>query len=265
MAFRAETSPRFRPLTRAGLLLGFALGGFFDGILLHQILQWHHLLSGVQSGRLADWTMQVMADGLFHLLMYVLAALGLWGLWRARGLTSEPRSGRLLIGALLLGFAAWHGVDALVSHALLGLHHIRMDVPEPWRWDLGWLLVFGGVPAAAGWWLRVRSQRGGPPGALLSVALAATTVVAAAASTRPLVAGPETVAVVLRPGVTASPLLQALGGSDWRLLGSDPAGRVWLLAGGSLPDRWALYRHGAVLVSGTWAPGGCAAWVQAGR
>lgn len=28
-----------------GTVLGFALGGFFDGILLHQILQWHHLLS----------------------------------------------------------------------------------------------------------------------------------------------------------------------------------------------------------------------------
>lgn len=28
----------------AGYLLGFALGGFFDGILLHQVLQWHHLL-----------------------------------------------------------------------------------------------------------------------------------------------------------------------------------------------------------------------------
>lgn len=28
-----------------GILLGLSLGGFFDGILLHQILQWHHLLS----------------------------------------------------------------------------------------------------------------------------------------------------------------------------------------------------------------------------
>jgi uncharacterized membrane protein len=33
------------------ILLGFALGGFFDGILLHQILQWHHLLSS-RSGQL---------------------------------------------------------------------------------------------------------------------------------------------------------------------------------------------------------------------
>ena len=30
---------------RWAIVLGFALGGFFDGIVLHQILQWHHLLS----------------------------------------------------------------------------------------------------------------------------------------------------------------------------------------------------------------------------
>jgi uncharacterized membrane protein len=31
-------------------VLGFAFGGFFDGILLHQVLQWHHLLSLVKGG-----------------------------------------------------------------------------------------------------------------------------------------------------------------------------------------------------------------------
>ena len=28
--------------TLAGFFLGLGLGGFFDGIVLHQILQWHH-------------------------------------------------------------------------------------------------------------------------------------------------------------------------------------------------------------------------------
>jgi uncharacterized membrane protein len=30
------------------VLLGLGLGGFFDGIVLHQILQWHHMLSAVK-------------------------------------------------------------------------------------------------------------------------------------------------------------------------------------------------------------------------
>jgi uncharacterized membrane protein len=34
-----------RPLLRTGLVLGVGLAGFLDGIILHQILQWHHMLS----------------------------------------------------------------------------------------------------------------------------------------------------------------------------------------------------------------------------
>ena len=37
---------RRTPLVAAGILLGAGLGGFVDGILLHQILQWHNMLSG---------------------------------------------------------------------------------------------------------------------------------------------------------------------------------------------------------------------------
>lgn len=32
--------------TSAGILLGLGLGAFFDGIAFHQLLQWHHMLSG---------------------------------------------------------------------------------------------------------------------------------------------------------------------------------------------------------------------------
>ncbi len=58
----------------AGWLLGFALGGFFDGILLHQILQWHHLLSALER---RDLRFQVAADGYFDDPMYVIAVASL--------------------------------------------------------------------------------------------------------------------------------------------------------------------------------------------
>lgn len=29
----------------AGILFGFGLGGFFNGIFLYQVLQWHRMLS----------------------------------------------------------------------------------------------------------------------------------------------------------------------------------------------------------------------------
>lgn len=56
------TSPH-RGRGPAGWLLGFALGGFFDGILLHQVLQWHHLLSALQGGPFDDLRVQLLADG----------------------------------------------------------------------------------------------------------------------------------------------------------------------------------------------------------
>lgn len=42
----------------AGYLIGIGLGGFFDGILLHQVLQWHHLLSLVDNPAIQDIRMQ---------------------------------------------------------------------------------------------------------------------------------------------------------------------------------------------------------------
>ena len=47
--FAARQRPAGDCLKWPGLWVGLSLGGFFDGILLHQILQWHHLLSGVDA------------------------------------------------------------------------------------------------------------------------------------------------------------------------------------------------------------------------
>ena len=67
-------------------IIGVGLSGFFDGILLHQVLQWHHLLSLVPGEPFRDIGTQILADGLFHVLMYLVTAVGLWLLWRRRGL-----------------------------------------------------------------------------------------------------------------------------------------------------------------------------------
>lgn len=63
--------------------MGFAASGFFDGILLHQILQWHHLLSSLQIGILGSLRGQVVFDGAFHAVMYVVGLAGLYMLYRS--------------------------------------------------------------------------------------------------------------------------------------------------------------------------------------
>lgn len=148
-----------RHLRLPGFLLGFSLGGFFDGILLHQILQWHHLLSGVADP--ADLPFLVLWDGLFHALHYLLAVLGLVLLLQARREAALPGAGRALVAAALLGFGAWHILDAVLFHWVLGLHRIRMDVAAPLPWDL-LFFALGALALALGAWLgRGRGMRPG--------------------------------------------------------------------------------------------------------
>lgn len=54
--------------TAAGILLGLGLGGFFDGIVLHQILQWHHMATsaGYPADSLENLKLNTLLDGLFH-------------------------------------------------------------------------------------------------------------------------------------------------------------------------------------------------------
>jgi uncharacterized membrane protein len=93
----------------AGVLLGLGLGGFFDGIVLHQILQWHHMLSSVDffdPATVPGLKTNTVADGLFHVGAYLLTIAGLALLWAAcqRGHWGTRRQ---MIGLLLVGWRLW--------------------------------------------------------------------------------------------------------------------------------------------------------------
>ena len=56
-----------QPLLAGSLLLGIGLGGFFDGILFHQILQAHNMLSNIFfPDTLQNVEINMFWDGLFH-------------------------------------------------------------------------------------------------------------------------------------------------------------------------------------------------------
>ena len=79
----ADTAPRNFPYS-AGILFGLGLGGFFDGIVLHQLLQWHHMLTsaGYPADSVRNLEINTLWDGIFHASTYVFVALGLAILWR---------------------------------------------------------------------------------------------------------------------------------------------------------------------------------------
>lgn len=146
----------------AGILFGLGLGGFFDGIVLHQILQWHHMVTdaGYPATSVRNLEINTLLDGFFHATTYVFVVLGLVVLWRSSRRTHIRWSSRLLIGSLLMGFGLFNLVEGVVDHHLLGLHHVNETVPRSeWLyWDLGFL-AWGAAMLVGGWFLLRAGQR----------------------------------------------------------------------------------------------------------
>lgn len=149
----------------AGVFLGLGLGGFFDGIVLHQILQWHHMLTsaGYPATSIANLEVNTLWDGVFHAATYAFVVIGVVLLWRAsrRG----GADGRDLGAATLVGFGSFNLAEGLVDHHLLGLHHVNETVPpDQWiLWDLGFL-AWGAVMLGGGLWALGRRRPGPEPG-----------------------------------------------------------------------------------------------------
>jgi uncharacterized membrane protein len=127
------------PLVRAGILLGIGLGGFVDGIVLHQLLQWHNMLSSVLPPvTLAAMKANMIWDGLFHALTWCTTVAGLVVLFRAGARRDVVWSGRVLVGAMLGGWGLFNLVEGVIDHQILGLHHVHPGSHQL-AWDLGFL------------------------------------------------------------------------------------------------------------------------------
>lgn len=139
--------------TSAGILFGLGLGGFFDGIVLHQILQWHHMVTsaGYPPDTLSNLELNVTLDGLFHAGTYIFTAAGLAILWRKARQPHFWWSAKLLFGTMLIGFGVFNVVEGIINHHLLGLHHVKETVaPEHWiYWDVSFL-VWGAIMLLVG-------------------------------------------------------------------------------------------------------------------
>ena len=148
------------PVITAGVLLGTGLGGFVDGIVFHQILQWHSMLSTVLPPTdLVALKVNMIWDGLFHAFTWLVTSVGVGLLFRAARKASRDGtvlfSTRSFAGALALGWGGFNVLEGLIDHEVLGIHHVRPGDTQL-AWDVGFLafgallLVLGALMIRAG-------------------------------------------------------------------------------------------------------------------
>ena len=130
-----------RPIVSAGVLIGVGLGAFVDGIVLHQILQVHNMLSARRPVvDLVSAEINMVWDGLFHAFAWVTTAIGITMLFRAGRRRDAAWSGRALFGATTIGWGLFNFVEGLIDHMLLEVHHVveRFGLSA---WDWGFLVA----------------------------------------------------------------------------------------------------------------------------
>ena len=151
-----------QPLIAAGTLLGMGMGGFVDGILFHQLLQTHNMLSakypktGVDpQTAVVNIEINMFWDGMFHAFTWIITAVGLALLWGVVLRRDVPLSTRTLLGSLALGWGLFNLVEGVINHHLLHLHHV-VESDGHLVFDLaflgsglvlivlGWVLIRGG-------------------------------------------------------------------------------------------------------------------------
>jgi uncharacterized membrane protein len=146
------SSARRQPPRAPGLLLGIGLGGFVDGIVLHQIVQWHHMLTDTgdhPATTVAGLEANTLADGFFHLGTWICVAVATTLTVRAWRRDELAPPWRTHVGLLLMGWGIFNVVEGLIDHQLLGIHHVRDDLGGPIGWDLGFL-AFGALLIVGG-------------------------------------------------------------------------------------------------------------------
>jgi uncharacterized membrane protein len=150
-----------RPLVTAGVVLGIGMGGFVDGILFHQILQLHEMLSARRPPTtVVNIEVNMVWDGLFHAFTWATTAVGLWLLFRAGRRREVPWSGRLLFGSILAGWGLFNLVEGVIDHHVLQVHHVYERAGGISVWD--WVFLASGVVlVVVGWALGRSADQGG--------------------------------------------------------------------------------------------------------
>lgn len=144
-----------KPVTAAGTVMGIGMGGFVDGILFHQIFQFHNMLSArISTEELIGAKTNMVWDGAFHAVVWLATAISIAMLWKTIKRRDVVHSGQAFSGALLLGWGIFNLVEGVIDHHILELHHVYERAGQS-IWD--WVFLASGVAFIATGLLMIRA------------------------------------------------------------------------------------------------------------
>lgn len=132
-------------------LFGFGLIAMVDGIIFHQLLQWHSTYMWNPSRYV-----QIFSDGVLHVISTAIMVVGATVLWRSHPM-SNPMKYQTFWGGLLLGAGSFNLLDGILSHHVLGIHHVRPGDAHELMYDLAFD-VSAILLLAVGWGLLRQAQ-----------------------------------------------------------------------------------------------------------
>jgi uncharacterized membrane protein len=120
--------------------MGIGIGGFFDGIVFHQILQWHGMLTNrIPPDTLVNKSVNMFWDGIFHLFTLIAVIIGFISMTRLLRKKNIDPSPKLVIGGFFGGWGLFNLVEGLIHHHLLKLHNVKEFALNVAAWNYGFL------------------------------------------------------------------------------------------------------------------------------
>lgn len=129
------------PLSITAVILGIGIGGFIDGIFMHQILQWHGMFTNkLPADTVIGKSVNMFWDGIFHLLTLTAVIIGVVSLTRLLRMHNINCSPKLVWGGFFAGWGLFNLVEGLIHHHILEFHNVREFSKHQDLWNYGFLL-----------------------------------------------------------------------------------------------------------------------------
>lgn len=120
----------------SGILFGVGLIAFFDEVVFHQLLHWHHFYDR------STMSIGLISDGLFHAFSWfaTIASLFMFADLRRRKALWLSR----WTGGVFLGAGVFQLYDGIIQHKVMRIHEIRYNV-DILPYDVTWNIAAIGM------------------------------------------------------------------------------------------------------------------------